>query len=129
MKKVVLLAALGLVASAGASFAGDAANGEKLFAKCKICHAVPGPDAATKPTGPNITGVVGRKMAGDEKYEKYGDDLKAMGAAGKTWDEAQLATYLANPKAFNPGTKMAFAGFGEDKAAAEDVVAFLASKK
>lgn len=129
MKKVVLLAALGLVASAGTSFAGDAANGEKLFAKCKICHAVPGPEATTKPTGPNITGVLGRKMAGDEKYEKYGDDLKAMGAAGKTWDEAQLATYLANPKAFNPGTKMAFAGFGEDKAAAADVVAFLASKK
>lgn len=129
MKKVVLLAALGLVASAGASFAGDAANGEKLFAKCKICHAVPGPDATTKPTGPNLTGVLGRTMAGDANYAKYGDDLKKMGADGKKWDEAQLASYLKNPKEFNPGTKMAFAGFGEDKAAAEDVIAFLASKK
>lgn len=118
------------MASTGASFAADAANGEKLFAKCKICHAVPGPTATTKPTGPNITGVVGRKMAGDEGYAaKYGEDLKKMGGEGKVWDEASLTAYLTNPKAFNPGTKMAFAGFGEDKAAIADVIAYIAAAK
>jgi cytochrome c len=30
----------------------------------------------------------------------YGDSLKSVGAAGRTWDEAALAAYVANPTAW-----------------------------
>jgi cytochrome c len=126
MKKVVLLAALGFVAAAGNAYAADAAAGEALFkTKCKICHMIG--EGAQNRVGPELNGVDGRKMGSVETFKGYGEELKKMGAEGKTWDAAQLATYLADPKAFNPGTKMSFAGFKDDKAAAENVAAFVLS--
>jgi cytochrome c len=122
MKKVLVLAALGLVAAVGSASAADVAAGEKAFAKCKICHAI-GEGAANK-VGPQLNGVAGRKMASVDGFKGYGADLKAMGDAGKAWDAATLATYLADPKAFNPGTKMAFAGV-KDAAELENVVAYV----
>ena len=122
MKKVLVLAALGLAAAAGNAFAADVAAGEKAFAKCKICHAIG--EGATNKVGPQLNGVVGRKMASVDGFKGYGADLKAMGDAGKAWDAATLATYLADPKAFNPGTKMAFAGI-KDEGELADVVAYL----
>ena len=122
MKKVLVLAALGLAAAAGNAFAADVAAGEKAFAKCKICHAIG--EGATNKVGPQINGLAGRKMASVEGFKGYGADLKAMGDAGKVWDAATLATYLADPKAFNPGTKMAFAGV-KDATELENVVAYV----
>jgi cytochrome c len=126
MKKVFLLAALGFVAAAGNAYAGDAAAGEGLFnSKCKICHAIG--EGAKNKVGPELNGVDGRKMGSIADFKGYGADLKGMGDAGKAWDAATLATYLADPKAFNPGTKMAFAGFKADTAAAENVAAYVMS--
>ena len=122
MKKILVLAALGLAAAAGNAFAADVAAGEKAFAKCKICHAIG--EGATNKVGPQLNGVAGRKMASVDGFKGYGADLKAMGDAGKAWDAATLATYLADPKAFNPGTKMAFAGV-KDAAELENVVAYV----
>ena len=123
MKKVVMLAALGLVAATGASFAADAANGEKVFAKCKACHAI-GEGAANK-VGPQLNGVIGRK-AGSLDFKGYGDGLKALGEGGLVWDEAKLTEYVKDPKAFNPTTKMAFAGV-KDATDLADVVAYITS--
>jgi hypothetical protein len=76
-------------------------------------------------TGPNLYGVIGRTVASGDF--NYGDSLKSVGAAGRTWDEAALAAYVANPTAWlkdatgdaGPKSKMTFklARGGADMAA------------
>ena len=122
--KPALLTAAALVALAGAVPAradGDPAAGKTVFAKCAICHTI---DPAKKGIGPTLFGVVGRKSASIEGFS-YSE---AMKNANKTWDEATLDTYLTNPKALVPGTKMIFPGLpkAEDRA---NVIAYLATLK
>ncbi len=124
MKNLAILAAFGLVAMTGSAFAADAANGEKVFAKCKACHMV-GEGAANR-VGPQLNGIDGRKMASIETFKGYGADLKAMSEAGKVWNAEELTKYIADPKAYNPGTKMAFAGV-KDATDLADVVAYITS--
>ncbi|WP_187428135.1 Cytochrome c-551 [Roseobacter fucihabitans] len=113
--------------------AGDAAEGEKTFNKCKSCHMIVADDGTEivkgGKTGPNLYGVIGR-TAGSADF-KYGDDLVAAGEAGLVWDEATLATYIADPRDFLRTTlddkkaksRMAF----KLKKGGEDVAAYLAS--
>lgn len=82
----------------------DAANGEKAFKKCASCHTTE-KDGKNK-VGPNLWGVVGRNRGAMEGFA-YSDSMKGMGGA---WDFATINEFLTNPKAFMPGTKMAFAG-------------------
>lgn len=126
MKKVLVLAALGFAAATANAHAGDAAAGEALFnSKCKLCHTIG--EGATNKVGPQLNGIDGRTMATSEGFKGYGADLKAMGEGGKKWNEALLVEYVADPKKFNPGTKMAFAGFKDDATAAANVAAFVLS--
>ena len=100
---------------------GDAANGAKLFAQCKICHSVePGKNGL----GPSLHDVVGRK-AGTEAGFTYSP---AMKNSGLTWTDAELSDYLRAPMKLVPGTKMAFAGIASDKDRA-DVIAYLDTLK
>ena len=98
--------------------AGDLANGEAKFAICKSCHTVTagGPDM----TGPNLSGVFGRKVASKPGFN-YSDALKAQAF---TWDAAHLDTWLTDPKAMVPDTKMTFVGF-KDPNDRRDVIAYL----
>jgi cytochrome c len=80
----------------------DAAAGEKVFAKCKACHKIDGSNA----TGPHLDGVVGRAVASVADFT-YSDGMKEHGGE---WTPEALSTFLHNPKAAAPGTKMAFAG-------------------
>ena len=64
--------------------------------------------------------MVGRAAGSVEGY-KYSD---AMANSGITWDEANLAEYLKNPKAKVPGGKMMFAGVKDDTKLA-DIIAYL----
>ena len=105
----------------GPAFAeGDAAKGEKVFVACKACHEVA---KGVNKVGPTLKGVVGRKVAALPDY-KYSEAMMAKGAAGAMWDEATLAVYLPNPKAFVPKTKMAFAGVKKPEQVA-DLIAYL----
>ena len=124
MKKLVVLAALGLAAATGSAYAADAANGEKVFAKCKACHMI-GEGAANR-VGPQLNGIDGRQMASIADFKGYGADLKTMGDAGKKWNAEELTKYVSDPKAYNPGTKMAFAGV-KDATDLADVVAYISS--
>ncbi|MFZ8992174.1 MAG: c-type cytochrome [Candidatus Puniceispirillaceae bacterium] len=112
------VAAAGFMMSAPA-MAGDAAAGEKVFRKCKACHYV---DQEKNKTGPHLVNIIGRKAGAVEGY-KYS---KAMAGSDLVWDEATLAGFLAKPKSYLKGTKMAFAGLKKDSDIA-DVIAYLKS--
>jgi cytochrome c len=102
--------------------AGNAAHGADVSKKCAICHTFDkgGPNLI----GPNLYGVIGRKVASHEGYE-YSDALKAKGG---TWDYAMIDHMIENPNAFAPGTKMAlFPGLPDAKERA-DVILFLREK-
>jgi cytochrome c2 len=102
--------------------AGNAAHGADVSKKCAICHNFEkgGPNLI----GPNLYGVIGRKVASHEGYE-YSDALKAKGG---TWDYAMIDHMIENPNAFAPGTKMAlFPGLPDAKERA-DVILFLREK-
>lgn len=70
---------------------GDAAAGEKVFARCKSCHTAEkgGPHRV----GPNLFGVVGRAFGGTD-FARYSAGMKAAKAKGLMVDEAALAKYI-----------------------------------
>jgi cytochrome c len=118
------LAALGLPAllpAAASAQAGDAANGAKLYAQCKICHST---DAGKNGLGPTLRGVAGRKAATVAGFNYS----PAMKAAALTWNDATLHAYLTAPMKRVPGTKMAFAGVANPKNRA-DIIAYLKTLK
>jgi cytochrome c len=122
-KNVMLLrystiAAVAFAVSAGPAAAQDAAAGEKVFAKCKICHQIG--ENAKNLVGPALNGVVGRP-AGTYPGYNYSDANKN---SGLTWDEATLKIYLKNPREKVPGTKMVFPGLSSDEDIA-NVIAYL----
>lgn len=53
-----LAAAAGIALALPALAEGDAALGEKVFGKCKACHAVG--EGAKNKVGPELNGIVGR---------------------------------------------------------------------
>jgi cytochrome c len=112
------LAGAALLFPMGAATAQDAAAGEKVFAKCKICHQIG--EGAKNMVGPVLSGVVGRKAGSYPDYH-YSDANKGSGI---TWDEATLKEYLRDPKAKVPGTKMVFPGLKSDDDIA-NVIAYL----
>jgi cytochrome c len=98
--------------------AADAAKGEAVFKKCAACHKLDGSNGV----GPHLDGVVGRDVASVDGFG-YSDVLTGLDGA---WDADKLFHFVANPKTFAPGTKMAFAGLpkAEDRA---NVIAYLQS--
>lgn len=97
-------AAAAEVSLAAALAAGSADNGAKVFKKCAACHAVDA--AAGNKIGPNLNGIVGRKVASAAGFSYS----PAMTGFGGEWTHERLDKYLANPKEAVPGNKMAFAG-------------------
>lgn len=128
-----IAAAAGLALVLPALAAGDAAKGEKDFKKCKACHAIVADDGTAivkgGKTGPNLYGVIGRQVASTDF--NYGDSLKAVGETGLVWDEAELAAYITDPKAWlvektgdtGAKSKMSF----KLNKGQEDIAAYLAS--
>jgi len=101
MKQVAIILLAGTALLTGSSV--TAQDGEKLFRKCKACHAV---TTEKNGIGPTLKGVYDRPAASVEGY-KYS---KAMQTAGFNWDDANLDKFLEKPRAHVKGTKMAFPG-------------------
>jgi cytochrome c len=116
---------LGLVASltfaTSAGVAADVEAGKEAFKKCALCHTT---EPGKNKIGPSLFGVVGRK-AGSLDGFSYSEAMKNF---DHTWDAETLETYLADPRAVVPGTKMIFPGI-KDKAERENVIAYLETLK
>jgi len=113
------LLVLGLVAFVGPALAsGEAEEGRKVFNQCKACHTVE--KGGKNAVGPNLHGLFGRK-AGSVAEFKYSDQMKGSGIV---WSDETIGQYVADPKTFVPGNKMAFAGLKREKQIA-DLLAYL----
>lgn len=133
MKSLMLTATALTISLSGAAYAeGDAAAGEKIFKKCRACHAIKNGDEVIQKggkTGPNLFGVVGRVIGGEDF--KYGSSLASIAESEQVWDEEQLAIYVANPSDWlkditgdtGAKSKMTF----KLKTGGEDVAAYLAT--
>lgn len=121
MKKLasIFCVTLGLgVAAQGAALAGDAANGEKVFRKCSACHTV---EAGKHKVGPSLHGIIGKQAGTVDGFDKYSN---AMKESGLVWDDATLRAYLADPRGFLDGTRMAFRGIRKP-GEMDDLMAYL----
>jgi cytochrome c len=108
-----------LVAALPAPYsAGDVTNGKAKFTECAACHTTA--EGGPNMTGPNLYGVFGRK-AGTQPGFAYSDALKA---AGWTWDAPHIDTWITDPRAMLPGTKMTFVGMKDPKDRT-DLIAYL----
>lgn len=126
LKKVLLtvcLMALPTVSFADGHVAGDAAKGEKVFRKCKACHAVG--EGAENKVGPVLNGVVDRSFASAPDFG-YSKVLLDMASAGKVWTPDELSAFLEKPRKYAKGTKMSFAGLRKEDDRL-NVIAYLAS--
>jgi len=112
------LTLVAFIALDGAAIAQDVAAGEKVFAKCKVCHQVG--QGAKNGVGPVLNGIVGRKAGSVEGYNY----TPANKNSGLTWDGATLKEYLKDPKAKIPGTKMIFPGL-QNQADTDNLIAYL----
>jgi cytochrome c2 len=127
MKIAVQLAVAAAIASLSttAMAEGDAAKGENVFKKCKICHQVG--EGAKNQVGPQLNGVIGRK-AGSLPDFTYSPAMKEAGEKGLEWSEETIGKYVENPKDFVPKNKMAFVGLKKEDERA-DVIAYLKTLK
>ena len=106
----------------------EAADGAKVWKKCKACHNY---KKAKNKAGPHLQGIIGRKCGAASKF-KYGKDYKKICAANAwAWDAALLDEYLTDPKQFvkargGKRSKMAFRLKKSDNR--EAVIQFLTDK-
>jgi len=109
MIRSAVLVALFIPMLASVALAADPTAGEKVFARCKICHTVQagGPNSV----GPHLHGVFGRKAGSAEGFS-YSAAMKESGIA---WDDETMTKYLRDPRGAIPGNKMAFPGIKNDE--------------
>lgn len=96
----------------------DASRGERLFARCRACHAV---DPGVNGTGPSMHAIVGRAIGASDGFNYSG----ALVATGETeWTVENLYAFIARPRDWAPGTSMSFVGIPNsgDRAA---IIAYL----
>jgi cytochrome c len=98
--------------------AADPKAGAAAAKVCETCHNFA--EGKGPKIGPDLYGVVGRKIASDGTFA-YSDAIKALGG---DWTFDQLNKWIAGPQKVAPGTKMTFIGIPDEKKRA-DVIAFL----
>jgi cytochrome c len=98
--------------------AGNAEAGAEIYStECRGCHAVS--------IAPTLRGLINRQAASVAGFSGYSDALKAKGASGLAWTEANISTFLAAPQDFAPGSLMTKAI--ADRQQRADIIAYIAS--
>ena len=110
--------------AASAQEIGDPAAGEKVFNKCKACHAIG--EGAKNKIGPELNGIVGEKPGSDRGGYKFSKPFSDWAADKTAWNSELLTTWLTDPRATVKGTKMAFAGLKKPEDL-NNVMAYVAS--
>lgn len=123
MFRTVITATCLMLAPALASAEGDPAAGEKVFRKCKACHAVG--EGAENKVGPALNGIVGREAATVEGFG-YSSVLTELSEGGLVWSPEELDAFLTKPREYAKGTKMSFAGLRKEADRA-NIIAYLAT--
>ena len=100
--RTVALLLLGLLPHSAA-----AQDGAALFAPCRACHSLD-PAAKVMP-GPNLAGLIGRKVAGDPAFD-YSPVLRQAREEGRIWTREALEAFLADPEAMFPAMWMSAQG-------------------
>ncbi|MCP4619065.1 MAG: c-type cytochrome [Bradyrhizobium sp.] len=99
----------------------SAADGAKLFTPCRACHSLDPADQGLP--GPNLSGLIGRKVGGDAAFD-YSPVLRKANGEGLRWDTERLQRFLADPADMFPGLWMSIRGV-EDEADRTALVRFL----
>ncbi|HEX2843526.1 cytochrome c family protein [Hyphomicrobium sp.] len=122
MRKWTMAAAL-LAAVPTAASAQDVAAGGAIFKKCAACHQI-GANAKNA-LGPELTCVVGRKVASVEGFQ-YSEALKHT--TWTTWDDEHFLQWIENNKKLVPGTKMIFPAGVKDETDRANLLAYVKSQ-
>jgi cytochrome c len=117
MRQLLLACALLPVVPAAAQ------DGRDVFGqRCASCHSVE--RGAPPMAGPNLQGVLGRRVGGDAGFD-YSPALEQAGRDGGAWDAARLLRFLEDPEEMYPGIWMGANGL-HSEAERRAVVEFLA---
>lgn len=129
----VAVIAAGSAAAAECTLPADAQAGKAVSNQCKACHVFEA-DKPSRPTGPNIHDVFGRKAGTRADFTKYSEGMQGANAKGLIWTEDKILDYIADPKAFLAkvnGADVKHAMFFQlkDEQKRKDIVAFLKAIK
>lgn len=107
-----------IAASAPSQTTDPIARGREVFEQCGTCHALAAEDGAK--IGPDLAQIIGRRIGAVDGYS-YSTAFKN---ADIVWSPETLDAFLADPRDFLPGNRMAFSGV-RDAADRAALVAFL----
>lgn len=116
---LILIATLSLGGLSPVTAQDLVADGEEVFKKCRSCHAV-GEDARNK-VGPVLNDLFGRAAATVDGF-RYSNAMTEKGTEGLVWTPEIFDEYITDPRAYVPGTKMAYRGLPD----ADDRTALIA---
>jgi cytochrome c len=127
----VAVIAVGAAAAAECTLPAEA--GKAVSNQCKACHIFEA-DKPSRPTGPNLHDVYGRKAGARTDFPKYSEGMQGAAAKGLVWTDDKILDYVADPKAFLAkvnGADVKHAMFFQlkDEQKRKDIVAFLKAIK
>ncbi len=96
-------------------------RGAAAFRKCQACHSIE--EGGPNGIGPNLWGIM---MAAHAQRAGFNYSSAMRATADKRWDWEAMNQWLKNPRAYIPGTSMAFAGIARPQERA-DLIAYMAT--
>lgn len=98
--------------------AANYAAGRQAFGQCASCHTLHAGGANRQ--GPNLHGLFGREIGARDDFNYS----QAVSDADFVWDPERLDHWLANPREFLPGNRMAFVGV-RNETQRQNLIAYL----